>query len=326
MSSVTSTSFIGNQWYPIIEAREVPSKRPLSLTRLGRRLVLWRGQGGEVRVHDAACPHRGANLGLGKIDASRGCLVCPYHGFAFGEDGACVGMPCEGSGATIRRDMRLSMFPVREAHGLVWMWYGDGEPDEELPWFSDRIQDGDRSQATTTFEWEVSFSRLIEGMLDLHHLPFAHGKYMGGVGARLDPYVASIEEGGKIIRSKGTLRHEHASPEKGFSGELDLYFPGTLYLQLGGSIFGTVCMCPVSETRSWGYISYHQTICTWPLVSRWLTRLLLWGEMRFIQVDDERMLLSTEPQEVEGVRDNKLVHADLAIALWYRLRAQALER
>ena len=106
---------------------------------------------------------------------------------------------------------------------------------------------------------------------------------------------------------------------------LDLYFPGTLYLQFGEAIFGTVCMCPVDEQRSWGYVSYHQGLCTWPIVSRWLTRLLLWVEMRFVQVDDERMLLSTEPQEVVGVRDNKLVRADMAIALWYKLRASALE-
>ncbi len=313
--------YIPEQWYPIEEARKVTRSKPHRIKRLGMELVLWRGTDNKVRVHHAACPHRGADLGLGTINKERGCIVCPYHGFEFHEGGHCTHMPCEGKGAKIRKDLKLELFQVREEQDLIWLWYGDTEPTEELPFFKDRNLEEKRTEAITTFAWPVSFTRVIEGMLDIHHLPFAHGKYVWGVGPLLDPYEATIEKG-CIVQSKGTLRYPEK--ESGFTTELDLYFPGMLYLKLGESVYAGVYMCPVDEQNTWGYISYHQTSLTLPWVGKWFTRVMLWFEMTFVQHDDRRLLLSSEPQMVD-IRDDRLVHADKAIALWYKLRAQALE-
>ncbi|HEY8427801.1 MAG TPA: DUF5914 domain-containing protein, partial [Sandaracinaceae bacterium] len=49
----------------------------------GRELVAWRGAAG-LRVAPAACPHMGADLCDGRVDA-RGRIVCPWHGLALGE-------------------------------------------------------------------------------------------------------------------------------------------------------------------------------------------------------------------------------------------------
>ena len=70
--------------YAVAHARSVPRNRPLSVRRFGKRLVLFRDREGAIVAGEAACPHRGADLGHGKVE--RGEIVCPYHGFRFGAD------------------------------------------------------------------------------------------------------------------------------------------------------------------------------------------------------------------------------------------------
>lgn len=51
----------------------------LTPIRIGdRRLMLVRDQG-RIRLTDATCPHRGADLARGGV-LDRGCVVCPFHG------------------------------------------------------------------------------------------------------------------------------------------------------------------------------------------------------------------------------------------------------
>lgn len=315
----THSESIPNRWYAIFDAKLLKRNKPIGVKRHGLDLVLWRDGTGRAVVQHAACPHRGANLALGRIE--QGCLACPYHGFRFSADGACVEMPCEGPDAKIRKDMRATTPPSKEAHGLIWMWYGDDAPDDELPWFTDRIPDNDPNACTTTFCWDVSLSRLVEGMMDFHHFPFAHRHMAIGVGAMLDPFEA--RQTGDLIESFATLRRPDQPKEAGFSGELSAIFPATIYVALGEGVYGSVSMCPVDDGKTWGSITYHQRWIATPWLGKLLTRFLLFTEMRFVQPDDERMLLSTKPAHATA-RVNKLVRADAAIAMWHKTRARAL--
>ena len=81
-------SFIADAWYAIALAREVPRRRPLAVRRLGRDLALFRDASGRIAALAATCPHRGADLGQGRVRA--GTLECPYHGFRFAADGRCT--------------------------------------------------------------------------------------------------------------------------------------------------------------------------------------------------------------------------------------------
>lgn len=115
-----------NEWYAVLRAAEVKNK-PLGVTRLGRQLVIWRGADG-VQVAFDACPHRGAALSRGRV--VDGELQCPYHGLRFSSDGACtVTLGCPGEHA----GLHLAPMPVREAFGLVWVWFGEATPGA-LPW------------------------------------------------------------------------------------------------------------------------------------------------------------------------------------------------
>ncbi len=67
-------------WYQVAFERELMS--PLNQVWIGDLpLVLVRYEG-SVRAFQGACPHRGANLGLGQFEG--GEIICPFHGYRIG--------------------------------------------------------------------------------------------------------------------------------------------------------------------------------------------------------------------------------------------------
>gem|GEM_PF-462567 len=80
---------IREAWLPVALPRQVGS-RPLKVRVAGEALVLWRNESGLYAFRDR-CPHRNYPLSEGRIEGGR--LVCPYHGWAFGGDGACTDVP-----------------------------------------------------------------------------------------------------------------------------------------------------------------------------------------------------------------------------------------
>lgn len=50
--------------------------------KVGQRLVAVFNHGGEYFAIDDMCPHQGASLGAGALDAT-GAVVCPWHAWRF---------------------------------------------------------------------------------------------------------------------------------------------------------------------------------------------------------------------------------------------------
>ncbi|MCK9509295.1 MAG: Rieske (2Fe-2S) protein, partial [Pigmentiphaga sp.] len=55
-----------DRWYPICPTSFIADK-PVSLRRLGRKLVLWRDERGSLYCLEDHCPHRGAPLSEGIV-------------------------------------------------------------------------------------------------------------------------------------------------------------------------------------------------------------------------------------------------------------------
>ena len=116
-------------WWPVWLTEEL-GDRPVEIRHLGEDFVLFRDGGGQVGLLGLHCPHRGASLGLGRVEADG--LRCCYHGWKFARDGRCLEMPAEPPGTPLLGEVRQRAGTVREVAGLVFAYIGP-DPVPELP-------------------------------------------------------------------------------------------------------------------------------------------------------------------------------------------------
>ncbi|MBV9024967.1 MAG: hypothetical protein JO362_14530, partial [Streptomycetaceae bacterium] len=94
-------------------------------------------------------------------------LVCPFHRFAFDPEGACAKVPV---GKPPRA--RLDHYPIREQHGIIYLWYGDGEPKWELPEIDDT---GFGPPVFCSKDMSTHPQEILENVIDYAHLRELHG-------------------------------------------------------------------------------------------------------------------------------------------------------
>ena len=306
---------IRDRWYPILEASKL-GRRPVGLTRLGERLVAWRDASGAPVVSPGFCPHRGADLGQGRV--REGQLECPWHGFRFEAGGRCTRMPCEGTGAAIPKAMRLEPIPAREAFGLVWLWWGERrEALPEIPFFDEGRDPRGTAQASYVLPYH--YSRMVETNLDIHHTPFVHGSVVP-VGERVEDFEATIA--GDRIDTRGTLRRERGG--RGFPFRACLILPGTGLVELTPNLRILVASTPVDEGRTWLWFRYHSSHTR----SAWVRSAVAWvavqSELRVVQRQDWRIFRGMAPGTIDAF-PYRFVHADAGIALYRKRRRELLE-
>lgn len=154
---------VARGWYPLARVADL-GRRPVVRRLLGRSLVTFAGANGPVVLHDR-CPHRGMPLSAGRIKG--GQIVCPYHGWTFGDDGACRSVP----GSHEVPAVSAAALPARVAAGLVWTTLGDGVFPALPPAMLDETLD--------RFWWPVTATRArvldaLENHLDPAHPHYVH--------------------------------------------------------------------------------------------------------------------------------------------------------
>jgi len=180
-----SNPVLRTQWYVVADAATVSARAALGVTLLGDRYALWRGDDGRLVAAPDRCPHREAPLSLGTVSA--GCLECPYHGWTFDSDGACVRIPSAGPDAPIPSAAALQLLEVRERYGLVWLC--PGTPAGEPPMIAHDDDPSFRRVTATPETWAVSATRMVDNFCDVAHFPFVH---VGTIGPETDPIVAPV--------------------------------------------------------------------------------------------------------------------------------------
>ena len=147
--------------------------RPVKAVRLlGQDLVLFRARDGGFGLLDRHCPHRGADLAFGRLEAEG--LRCPFHGWKFSADGRCLETPAEPVGSTLCQRVRARSYPVREVAGVLFAWLGpEGSTPPELPRF-----DAFTAPATHSFAfkglWNCNWLQAFEVGIDPAHPSFLH--------------------------------------------------------------------------------------------------------------------------------------------------------
>jgi len=87
-------ALLRSYWQPAALSEELPPDGfPLRIRLLGEDLVMFRDDQGRPGLLGLHCPHRGADLAMGRVE--HGGLRCLYHGWLFDVDGACLEQPSE---------------------------------------------------------------------------------------------------------------------------------------------------------------------------------------------------------------------------------------
>jgi phenylpropionate dioxygenase-like ring-hydroxylating dioxygenase large terminal subunit len=156
-------------WYIAAESREV-RKKPVAVSTLGERMVLFRTDDGQVAALEDRCSHRNMALSLGEV--SSGCVTCPYHGWKFDAAGRCVQIPSLGSRDRLPNH-GVRAYPVREHDGYVWVYPGESIPESSPFRFPNYEAQGWTSFRMRT-RFQASVEACLENFLDCPHTVYVH--------------------------------------------------------------------------------------------------------------------------------------------------------
>ena len=166
-----------NFWYALEFAEKV-TRKPIRVTCLGQDFVLYRGESGAPVCLSDLCVHRGGSLAMGSLVGDR--IACPYHGWQYNPDGACVKIPANAEERGIPRKARVDSYPAVERYGMVWAFLGD-LPEDERPPIPVIPEHDDPTFRAVHFEMELNanYERTFENVVDASHTPFVHGTSFG---------------------------------------------------------------------------------------------------------------------------------------------------
>ena len=156
-------------WWPVWFSELVTTK-PVPVRILGEDLILFRDAAGKLGLLDRRCPHRGASLELGRVEADG--LRCCYHGWKFDCAGRCLDMPAEPADTPLKAEVRQTAYRTQEAAGLVFAYLGP-EPAPLLPKY-DLLFREDLDRVVYSKEEHCNWLQRAENGWDPQHLMALH--------------------------------------------------------------------------------------------------------------------------------------------------------
>lgn len=184
-----------NDWHVVAYAPDLPENKPVGTRLLDEDIVLWRANG-TLHAWRDLCLHRGTKLSLGRVEDC--AIICPYHGWAYDENGQCIRFPAHPD-QTPPKTARATVYRVEERYG--WIWVTLGEPKHDIPVFP---QWGDAAFHIVhcgPYHINASGPRAIENFLDVTHFPFVHQNLLGDPAhPDVSDYTAEISVDGVIAR------------------------------------------------------------------------------------------------------------------------------
>jgi len=320
---------IYNQWYVILESREVGKKKPIKVTRLNETMVLWRDEYGKVCCIADRCCHRGASLSCGKwVD---GKVECPFHGFLFDGQGKVKLIPANGKNALIPESQKVNFYITYEKHGLIWIWYGDNKLKTDEPFFFKEL--ADMSYSTFVDSWNSHYSRCIENQLDVVHLPFVHKTTIGGgnktlvngpvivrEGELLTFYVNNTVDDGKKIPLKPD---EITDYKKLF--HLQFHYPNIWKNPISEKFMIFAAFVPIDDENTLIYLRNYQSFLKIPVLKQIVNYFMKLSNIVILR-QDKRVVITQLPKRSEVKMDERLIMGDKPIIEYRKHREELIHQ
>ena len=318
---------IKNQWYVVLESKQLKKNKLIGITRVSEKLVFWRDENNGVNCIFDKCCHRGASLSAGKIVNNH--VECPFHGFQYDSTGKVNYIPANGKNAKVPDRYRVNAYVVKEAYGFVWLWYSEEQKDiPEIPFFED-LKEG-FSYGGFSETWGVHYTRAIENQLDVVHLPFVHKSTIG----RGDKTLVN----GPVVKWKENLMtfyvknendngqnpekpNEIQDYEKLFS--LQLQMPNIWQNRISDKVRILAAFAPIDEENTHIYLRFYQSFVHTPGLKQ-IVNSLSTIMNKIILHQDRRVVLTQLPIKSELAMGENLVQGDLPI-VEFRKRRDSLK-
>jgi len=185
------TAGILGQWYAVAKSVQVKRDRPHSVKALGRNLVLWRDTQGKINCLEDYCPHRGARLSRGEVNADN--ISCRYHGVTLDGSGTIVRVPAM-PGCALEGRKAVDSYTVLEANDGVFVYV----PSKEKPEPSElalpaEFSDPAWSSILCMGRWDCSYRYVYDNFADPMHACYLHAdSFTLAFGAKQD--VMKVEQ------------------------------------------------------------------------------------------------------------------------------------
>ena len=158
-------------WQPICFSDELKDL-PHRLKILGEELVAFRDLSGAVGVLELHCPHRGASLEFGLIDAKG--IRCCYHGWLFAADGSILETPGEPATSTLKDRLCHGAYPTHEHSGIVFAYMGPPDRQPPFPVYDSFVRPGYRLMPGPKYCYPCNWLQTMENAMDPAHTAFLH--------------------------------------------------------------------------------------------------------------------------------------------------------
>ena len=158
----------------------------LTLELAGQPIMVLRDNDNKIRAQSNVCRHRMSTLLEGSGNTRS--IICPYHAWTYGLNGALRGAPAMTLNENFnRKDYCLPEIKCEEWLGWIMISLNSkANPiNNSLSEVSDLIGDFQMETYTQTFSethvWDTNWKVLAENFMESYHLPVCHSGTIGGL-------------------------------------------------------------------------------------------------------------------------------------------------
>jgi len=178
-------------WYSVARSHELAVGEVKQVHAFDREMVLYRTRSGVAVLHDAFCPHLGANLAVdGRVVGES--IRCPFHGWRYGTDGKCVEIPyCD----EIPERACIRTWHTEEKNGEVYIWFHpeNTAPQWGLPTLSELGDPNWTEPRYAEFLVPAHVQDIAENSCDPVHFQFVHRQ------PDVPPSTVTIDDDGRTL-------------------------------------------------------------------------------------------------------------------------------
>jgi phenylpropionate dioxygenase-like ring-hydroxylating dioxygenase large terminal subunit len=313
---------IYNQWYAILDSKELKRGKPLMIKRFNENMALWRDTKNTVCCISDKCCHRGVSLSCGRIVGGK--LECPFHGFLYDKTGTVRSIPANGMNRAVPESMKVLYWKTFEGYGFIWVWWGDNNKATAEPFFFSDL--AGFSYSGLRDHWNVHYSRAIENQLDVVHLPFVHRTTIGRGNKTLvngpvvimednllSFFVFNVKDDGKTV----PLKPDEIQDYKRLP-HLSFHYPNIWENYISEKIRAFAAFVPVDDENT----IIYQKLIRIPVL-KWIFNYLGKISSKIILRQDKRVVITQLPKSSSVKMDERLILGDKPI-IEYRKRRQEL--